>query len=117
MRSVPLVRLLAHPLSVLLRHLFRDTLALIQFPSGLGALQQSFGRSEVAGFHEGFCLVLRADVVGWPHLLNAQILCDGPEGVASLPQREQCLDGDFRAFFRVHRIRVRVLKWGDLGRA
>ncbi len=42
----------SHPLSTLLRDLLRDGLALIQFPAALGVLQQSFGRSEVAGFHE-----------------------------------------------------------------
>jgi len=39
-RNAALVRLLAHPLSALLNHLLRDTLALIQFPPGLGFLQQ-----------------------------------------------------------------------------
>src|SRR5690606_36809471 len=94
---------LPHPLAPLLGHLLRDALALIQFPPGLGVLQQSFGRSEIAGFHERLHLVLGADVIGWSHFLHLEAFSDDSDRVALLPEGEQGLDGDFRALLGVHR--------------
>lgn len=65
----------------MLLHLRCDALALIQFPAGLGALQQSFGRGEIPGFHERLCLVLRADVVCRSHFFHLESFGDDSQGI------------------------------------
>ena len=81
-------RMPSHPLAVLLRQLRGDTLALIQLPPGLGVLQQGIGRSEITGFHEGFRLMLGADVIGRSHFFHLEAFGDDPKRVGLLAERE-----------------------------
>ena len=86
----------AHPLRALLRHRYLHRDALIHGTSLAGTLGQRFGFVDVTGGHESLHLMLRPNVIGWPHFPHLEVFGNDANRVVLRAKREERRGVGFR---------------------